>query len=102
MKLAYKRTIEELKHRLVEELGDKISSLILYGSAAKGDMREESDIDVVVEFERGKATFRNVCGLIDFLEALFGRKVDILTLDGIESIRLEHVREEIKRSVEYA
>jgi len=48
VKLAYKRTIEELKHELIGKLGDKISSLILYGSAAKGDMREESDIDVLV------------------------------------------------------
>ncbi len=48
VKLAYKRTIEELKHELIEKLRDKISSLILYGSAAKGDMKEESDIDVLV------------------------------------------------------
>jgi len=74
----------------------------IFGSASRNKITEKSDVDVIVEFERGKATFRNVCGLIDFLEKLFGRKVDILTPDGIESIRLEHVKEEIKRSVEYA
>lgn len=51
--------------------------------------------------EKGKATFKNVCGLIDFLEELFGKKVDILTPDGIESIRIKHIRENIKKEVEY-
>jgi len=42
------------------------------------------------------------CGLVGFLEKLFGRKVDILTPDGIESIRIKHVKEEIKREIKYA
>jgi len=73
----------------------------IFGSVVRGEAKEESDIDFVVEFERGKATFKNVCGLIDFLEGLFGRKVDILTPDGIESIRIEHVRDEILKEIEY-
>ena len=74
----------------------------IFGSAVRGEMSEDSDVDIVVEFERGKATFKNVCGLVDFLEKLFGRKVDILTPDGIESIRIKHVKEEIKREIKYA
>lgn len=67
----------------------------------RGELREDSDIDFVVEFERGKATFKNVAGLIDFLEELFGREIDILTPDGIENIRIKHIKEEIKREIEY-
>ena len=73
----------------------------IFGSAVREEMTEKSDIDVVVEFEEGKATFKNVCGLVDFLEELFGREVDILTPDGIDSIRIKHVREKIKREIEY-
>ena len=73
----------------------------IFGSVIGEEMTEKSDIDVVVEFEKGKATFKNVCGLVDFLDELFGREVDILTPDGIDSMRIEHVREEIKRNVEY-
>ena len=73
----------------------------IFGSAVRDEITEGSDIDFVVEFERGKATFKNVCGLIDFLEKLFGREIDILTPDGIESIRVRHVREEIKKEIEY-
>ena len=96
---------EEILRR-IRENREKIRSfgvkrIGIFGSVVRGEVAEKSDVDVVVEFERGKATFKNVCGLVDFLESLFGREVDILTPDGIEAIRLEHVKEEIKRSVEY-
>ncbi|HDG61996.1 MAG: nucleotidyltransferase [Thermoplasmata archaeon] len=93
--------------RKIRENREKISSfgvkrIRIFGSAVRGETSEDSDVDIVVEFERGKATFRNVCGLVDFLEELFGRKVDILTPDGIESIRIKHTKEKIKREVKYA
>jgi len=44
----YKKTVEELKRRLVSELGDRIDSIILYGSVARNEAREESDIDILV------------------------------------------------------
>lgn len=74
----------------------------IFGSFVRDEATEKSDIDVVVEFVRGKATFKNVAGLVDFLEELFGREIDLLTPDGIESKRIKHVKEEIKRGVEYA
>jgi len=85
---------EKIRSFGVERIG-------IFGSAVRGEMTEKSDIDVVVEFEKGKVTFKNVCGLVDFLEELFGREIDILTPDGIDSIRIKHVREEIKREIEY-
>lgn len=96
---------EEILKKLRENR-EKISSfgvkrIGIFGSLVRGEATEKSDIDIVVEFEQGKATFKNVCGLIDFLEELFGREIDLLTPDGIESIRINHVKEEIKREVEY-
>lgn len=44
----YKQVVKELRDRLVKELGDRIDSLILYGSAARGEAGEESDIDILV------------------------------------------------------
>jgi len=45
---SYAKAVEQLKNRLVRELGDKIDSIILYGSVAKNTASEESDIDVLV------------------------------------------------------
>jgi len=45
---SYAKAVEQLKNRLVNELGDKIESIVLYGSVAKNTASEESDIDVLV------------------------------------------------------
>ena len=55
-----------------------VASLAVFGSMARGDDREGSDVDVLVTFE-GKATFDNFMGLKLDLEDLFGRPVDLLT-----------------------
>ncbi len=53
----------------------------LFGSFVRGEETERSDIDILVEFE--DPTFRNFMSLAFFLEDLFGRKVDLLTPEGI-------------------
>ncbi|AGA25215.1 nucleotidyltransferase family protein [Singulisphaera acidiphila] len=55
-----------------------VKSLAVFGSMARGDDREGSDVDVLVTFE-GKATFDNFMGLKLDLEDMFGRSVDLLT-----------------------
>ncbi|MCL0052309.1 nucleotidyltransferase domain-containing protein [Peptococcaceae bacterium] len=77
-----------------------LKELGIFGSAVRDELKEKSDIDIVVEFERGKATFK-ICGLVDFLEELFSKEIDLLTPDGIENIRIKHVRDEIKETVKW-
>jgi uncharacterized protein len=55
-----------------------VKSLSVFGSMARGDDHEESDVDVLVTFE-GEPTFDNFMGLKLDLEDLFGRRVDLLT-----------------------
>lgn len=46
---AYRTTVDELKKRVLNELGESINSLILYGSAAREQHKgTESDIDILV------------------------------------------------------
>ena len=62
-----------------------VKELSLFGSAVRGEMRPESDIDSMVEFEPGVRT-----GLVKFetlveeLESLAGRKVDLVTRRGLK------------------
>ena len=55
-----------------------VKSLAVFGSMARGDDHEGSDVDILVTFE-GKATFDNFMGLKLDLEDLFGRRVDLGT-----------------------
>ena len=64
---------------------DGVKELSLFGSTVRGEMRPESDIDIMVEFEPGVRT-----GLIKFetlieaLESLVGRRVDLVTRRGLK------------------
>ena len=65
--------------KLVQQYG--IKHLALFGSAARGQLKPDSDIDLLVEFEKGKApSLGGMVKLQDAFSALFGgRKVDIAT-----------------------
>ena len=55
-----------------------VKSLAVFGSMARGDDHEGSDVDILVTFE-GKPTFDNFMGLKLDLEELLGRPVDLGT-----------------------
>lgn len=44
----YKKTIVQLRKKLIEELRDKIESIVLYGSVARDEAHEDSDIDILI------------------------------------------------------
>ena len=62
--------------------------LEVFGSAARGDFDESrSDIDFLVEFDDDprRPVLRTYFGLKDALEDLFGRSVDLVSLDAVEN-----------------
>jgi predicted nucleotidyltransferase len=87
------------KHHDVLQKQFAVKKIGLFGSYAAGRQTKKSDVDFVVEFE--EPTFDNFMGLIAFLEKLFGKKVDVLTPEGVESIRVRSVAEEIQRKTVY-
>ncbi len=90
------RILKEHKDILREYEVERIG---LFGSYVRGEQEENSDIDFLVEFK--EPNFDNFMNLASYLEDLFGRKVEILTPVGVESIRIKEIKEEIKRSVIY-
>ena len=50
----------------------------LFGSFARNEANESSDLDFLVEFEPGAKSFDNYMDLKMFLEDLFGRRVDLV------------------------
>lgn len=57
-----------------------IKRLSLFGSALREDFSEESDLDVLVDFEPGRAPgFIGFARLQMELSAIFGRSVDLKT-----------------------
>ena len=66
-----------------------VSRLALFGSAVRGEARPDSDLDFLVDFNQ--KTFRNYMGLANFLEHLFGHKVDLVIRETIKPVVRERV-----------
>ncbi len=60
-----------------------VRCIALFESTARGDAREDSDLDILVEFEEDP-TFLSFMGLKAFLEDHLGRKVDLVTPDALK------------------
>ena len=62
-----------------------VKELSLFGSAARGEMQPESDIDLMVEFEPGvRIGLIKFESLVEELELLAGRRVDLVTKRGLK------------------
>ncbi len=59
-----------------------VRSLGLFGSCARGECTEASDLDFVVEFD--KKSFDAYMDLKEFLEGIFGCHVDLVMVDSIK------------------
>lgn len=84
-------------HRdLLERFG--VRELRLFGSAARGEAAEASDLDLLVEYDRAATV-----GLFEFvrlqraLSELLGRPVDLATLEALHPAFREQIHQEAVR-----
>lgn len=66
--------------------------IALFGSVARGDEHESSDIDFLVEFDDGSSLF-DLLHLQEELELILGHPVDVVSLGGLKP-RDSHIRAE--------
>lgn len=65
----------------------------VFGSVARGDASPESDVDFLVEMDRGRSLL-DLIELSQDLESLLQRKVDVLTDDGLSPYLRERIHAE--------
>jgi hypothetical protein len=65
-----------------------VKAIGLFGSFARGDASDGSDIDVVVELER--PDLFDLIGVKQTLEEAFGRKVEVIRLRETMNVSLKH------------
>ncbi len=71
-------------------------SVALFGSAARDELRPDSDIDILIEFEQ-EPTFDAYFGAKDYLEAVLSRPVDLVTTGGLKPRARQHVERDLVR-----
>ncbi len=76
----------------------KVKSIGIFGSVARNSHHGTSDVDILVEFGKGHKDFFNYLHLKEYLEGLFGVKVDLVIKEAVKPA----IREAIFREVRYA
>ncbi|MCY3912586.1 MAG: nucleotidyltransferase family protein [Chloroflexi bacterium] len=75
-------TLREHRGTLSERFG--VAGLALFGSFARNQATDRSDIDILVRFD-GPATSRSYFGVQFYIEDLLGRRVDLVTDKALRS-----------------
>ena len=90
-------TISQIKEKVIptlQEAGVVRSSL--FGSIARGEDTSESDIDILVEFEKPVGFF-SFCHLQNQLQDILKKNVDLLTYKSVHPLIKDYIsRDEVK------
>jgi predicted nucleotidyltransferase len=76
-------------------LAHGVKQLGIFGSYARDEAREDSDIDLIVEFDKGMKSYDNFIEISFFLENLFGRKIDLLTSESISPFFKSYIDKDV-------
>jgi predicted nucleotidyltransferase len=79
------------KNRLMDRYG--LSSIGIFGSYARNEQREDSDLDLLVEFSEPIGL--EFIDLADELERLLHIKVDLVSRSGVSSRYLPYIEKEL-------
>jgi len=74
-----------------------VTSLELFGSAGRDELTPSSDVDALIEFERPVGAFA-FFDVREFLAALLGRNVDLVTPDALRPWMRDRVRQDCVRA----
>lgn len=98
------QALEDIKAILRKEIPElkreyHIKRIGVFGSFTKGTQTRKSDVDLIICFE--KAPGLKFVKLSKYLEELLNRKVDVITPEGLKSIRTKEIRNDIEKKITY-
>ncbi|MBN1694847.1 nucleotidyltransferase family protein [candidate division WOR-3 bacterium] len=90
------KEIKEKLRKIQPELHAKygVSRIGVFGSFSRGEEVRDSDIDILVEFDKDIDIFEYI-DLRDFLSENLSRKVDLVTKDAIKPLIKDDIMKEV-------
>ena len=86
--------IIEIREKILYALKQNdVKRASLFGSVVRGELTDESDIDILVEF-KGRKSLLDLVGLKLELEEMLKRKVDILTYNSLHPLLKDRILRE--------
>lgn len=99
--MAYRDEImQKIKNQypyLYDQFG--VKRIGLFGSVLKETDNKDSDVDLIVELD--KPIGLEFISLVEYLESILNKKVDVITKDGLENIRLKKISSSIEKDISY-
>jgi hypothetical protein len=91
---------EEIKTRLAGQRAEilktfHVKKIGIFGSFVRDRQTRRSDVDILVEFEKGHKDFFNYMRLKYYLEASLGRKVDLVIKEAVKPRLQERIFNEV-------
>jgi len=84
----------EIKEKILNALKQNdVKRAALFGSVVRGELSDESDIDILVEF-KGRKSLLDLVGLKLELEEMLKRKVDVLTYNSLHPLLKDRILRE--------
>lgn len=85
--------LEKILPEIQERFG--IETIGIFGSVAREDDVENSDVDIVYTFKEGRGNLKDYCGAIDYIEQTLGRTIDFVSLEWMNPNLKPYVEPEI-------
>jgi len=86
--------IIEIREKILNALmRNDVKRAALFGSVVRGELTDESDIDILVEF-KGRKSLVDLVGLKYELEEILKKKVDILTYNSLHPLLKDRILRE--------
>jgi uncharacterized protein len=90
----------EVKNRLAEQRAEirktfHVKKIGIFGSVVRNKQTRRSDVDILVEFERGHKDFFNYIRLKYYLEASLEKKVDLVMKEAVKPRLKERIFNEV-------
>ena len=70
-----------------------VKKMALFGSVTRDDFNDQSDIDLLIDFDSDDFTL--YLQLIEELESILGRKVDLITFRSLKPRQLEYLEKKL-------
>ena len=86
-----KATLKRHKQRLTDKYG--LSSIAIFGSYGRGQQKEDSDVDILVDFQRPVGA--EFIDLAYELENLLKLKVDLVSKNGVKPKYFKHIEQDL-------
>lgn len=91
MRLKVEHILKEKKQYLLEKF--HVSRIGVFGSYSRNEHTDESDIDILVEFSRPVGF--EFLDLKEYLETLFNKPVDLVTINALKPIMKDEILNEV-------